>query len=193
MRMADRSNSDSRSPLLTTYVPSALRAPLVRARRKVGAVLVARAFRRAASLGMRHPQANPAKHGVDVLHDIRYLLSGMREHTLDVYRPVERSGPRPVVMYVHGGAFWSLSKDTHWLMGLVFARRGFIVANVNYRLAPQHRFPAGLEDIAEAYRYVQSTCAEWGGDPNTIILAGESAGANLITSLTLSRAYERTE
>ena len=187
----DRTN---RTNLISTYVaPERMTKPLVRARRRVGALLVARAFRRAAQLGARIPSANPAKHGVEVLRDERYLLSGLREHTLDVYRPIERDGPRPVVLYVHGGAFWSLSKETHWLMGLAFARRGFVVANVNYRLAPQHRFPAGLEDVAEAWRYVRDHCAEWGGDPSNIILAGESAGANLVSALALARAYERDE
>jgi acetyl esterase len=176
---------------LSTYVSP--RSAWVKARRRTGAVLVARFFQRASDLGKRIPLAEPARHGVEVLRDVPYLLSGLREHLLDVYRPVERDGKRPVVLYVHGGAFWSLSKDTHWPMGLAFARRGFVVANINYRLAPQHRFPAGLEDVSEAWRFVHAHAADWGGDPNTIILAGESAGANLITSLTLARAYERDE
>jgi acetyl esterase len=178
---------------LSTYVTPSEPNTFVRARRKTGAVLVARFFKRAASLGARLPSAAPDRHGVEVMHDLPYLMSGLSDHTLDVYRPVERNGLRPVVMYVHGGAFWSLSKDTHWLMGLVFARRGFVVANVNYRLAPKHRFPAGLEDVAEAFRFVRDHAEEWGGDPSRIVLAGESAGANLITSLALARAYERTE
>ena len=60
---------------------------------------------------------------------------------------------------MHGGAFQSLSKDTHWLMGLAFARRGYVVFSINYRLAPKHRFPAGLQDACTAARWVHENAA----------------------------------
>ena len=50
------------------------------------------------------------------------------------------------MLYVHGGGFRILSKDTHWIMGLAFARRGFLVFNIGYRLAPKHPFPAAIAD-----------------------------------------------
>lgn len=190
--MVAKSTHDS-AARLSSYAAPDTPSALVRARRTVGARVVARAFVRASALGRLAKDADPARHGVEVLRDIPYLKSGLAEHTLDVWRPIRRDGPRPVVLYVHGGAFWSLSKDTHWIMALAFARRGFVVANVNYRLAPKHRFPAGLADVAEAYRFVAARAGAWGGDPTTLVLAGESAGANLITSLALCRGYERDE
>ena len=90
--------------------------------------------------GRLHPASNPARHGVEVERDLRYGPAA--EHILDLYRPHKHPGPWPVVFYVHGGAFQILSKDTHWLMGLAFARRGYLVVNISYRLAPRHRFPA---------------------------------------------------
>lgn len=102
-------------------------------------------------------------------------------------------GPLPVVLYVHGGGFRILSKDTHWLMGLAFARRGYVVFNVEYRLAPEHRFPAAIEDVCLAFTWMARHAAEWGGDPTRLVLAGESAGANLVTSLALATSYERPE
>lgn len=165
---------------------------LIRLRRRAGARFVAGTLERAALLGRKVKQAEPALHGLELLADVPYLKSGLREHTLDVYRP--RDARRlPVVFYVHGGAFRSLSKDTHWIMGLAFARRGIVVAMPNYRLAPAHRFPAALEDAAEALRYVKCHAEEWGGDPERIVLAGESAGANIVTSLSLAIAYEHEE
>jgi acetyl esterase len=97
------------------------------------------------------------------------------------------------VLYVHGGAFRMLSKDSHWLMALAFARRGHLVFNINYRLAPKHRFPTAVEDVCAAYTWVIANAAKWGGDPSRIVVAGESAGANLVTSLTIAATYRRRE
>jgi acetyl esterase len=169
------------------------RAPLSlreRLRQRAGAVVVDNFFRSASSIGRRAGRARFDRHGVEVLRDLPYLRTGRPDHTLDVYRPVERSGPLPVVLYVHGGGFRILSKDTHWIFGLVFARRGFVVLNVNYRLAPTYPFPAALEDVSDAWRWAIENAALFGGDPNNIIVAGESAGANLVTSLTLASCYE---
>ncbi len=127
------------------------------------------------------------------IRDVPYRETGRREHLLDVYRPLQGSGPWPVVLYVHGGAFQALSKDTHWVMGIALSRRGTVVFNVSYRLAPAHRFPAGLEDVCAAYAWVLRNAAGWGGDLDRLVLAGESAGANLVTSLALAGAYPRPE
>jgi len=63
------------------------------------------------------------------------------------------------VFYIHGGAFHLASKDTHWIMGLVFARAGFLVVNINYRLAPKDR-SAAIEDACRAWRYLAAHAAE---------------------------------
>ena len=67
-----------------------------------------------------------------------------------------------MVFYVHGGAFHLLSKDTHWLMGLVFARYGYLVVNISYRLAPQHPYPAAVEDTFAAYRWMAERITQLG-------------------------------
>lgn len=151
-------------------------------------------FAGAANLGRMHPRADPARHGVEVIRDIPYVeRSGVREHQLDVYRPRDRSGPCPIVLYIHGGGFQILSKETHWIMGLAFASRGYVVFNVSYRLAPQHPFPAAVEDVSLAYRWVVDHAARYGGDPSRLVVAGESAGANLATAVTLATVYDRDE
>ncbi len=149
-----------------------------------------------------HPKARPARHGVEVLRDIPYVGDGKKEHLLDVYRPAgdrgagasrDPEGLRPVVLYVHGGGFRILSKESHWLMGLAYAKRGYVVFNINYRLAPRYPFPMGLEDCAAAFSWVKANAARHGGDASRMVLAGESAGANLVTALTMALTYERPE
>lgn len=162
-------------------------------RKAAGAFVVDGFFTAGSRLAKLHPLARPERHGVEVIENVAYGSAGRAEHLLDVYRPARRTGPLPVVLYVHGGGFRILSKDSHWLMALAFARRGYVVFNVNYRLAPKHRYPAALEDCADAYAWVVENAARFGGDPSRLVLAGESAGANLVTALTIAATYDRPE
>lgn len=150
------------------------------------------AFHTAAAVAALHPAARPARHGIEVERDVVYGPDP-RWHRLDIYRPVHRPRPWPVVFYVHGGAFHLLSKDTHWLMGLAFARHGYLVVNISYRLAPEHPYPAALEDSCAAYRWLAARIAQLDGDPARVAVAGESAGGNLITALALTACQRRDE
>jgi acetyl esterase len=182
-----------------------MRSLVTRARKALGSRLVEGFFETASKVGSLHPRANPERQGVTVDRDVAYRKRERardgdteRANLLDVYRPADvlqdPSGkPLPIVFYVHGGGFRILSKDTHWVMALAFARRGYAVFNVNYRLAPTHKYPAGLEDVCDAYAWVLENAARYGADPSRIVLAGESAGANLVTSLTLALHYRRDE
>ncbi len=164
-----------------------------RLRRRAGAVLVDNFFEVLARGSKRIPLANPRLHGLEVIRDVPYREGGLPEHRLDVWRPEQRPAPLPVVLYVHGGRFARLSKDTHWIFALVFARRGYVVFNISYRLAPKHRYPAAHEDACAAYEWVAENAHRYGGDPSRIIVAGESAGANLATSLAVASSYRRRE
>jgi len=116
-------------------VPRSWRATLAR---RVRARAASAFFETLAGVAALHPAARPERHGVAVERDVLYGPD-RRWHRLDIYRPVSRPGPWPVVFYVHGGAFHLLSKDTHWVMGLSFARHGYLVINISYRLAPKHQ------------------------------------------------------
>ncbi len=131
------------------------------------------------------PDAHPKRFHVSVTRDVRYGPDGKSHHHLDVYVPARAMRPLPVVMYVHGGGFSMLSKDTHYVMAMSLARRGYLVFNINYRLGPKHVYPAPLEDASEALVWVQRNAARFGGDPSRIALAGESAGGNLVAALSL--------
>jgi acetyl esterase len=143
--------------------------------------------------GRTLPNAQPERHGVERIEDLPYMEVDREHHRLDVYRPIERKGPLPMVLYIHGGGFRILSKDTHWALAIAFARRGNVVFNINYRLAPEHPFPAAVEDGCAALAWAVENAARFGADPDRLVLAGESAGANLATSLAVATAWPRPE
>jgi acetyl esterase len=184
--------------------------PLAELRRRFGSLIFQHGLTGVSYLGRLHPRSRPHRHGIEVLRNLPYLPTGAQDHRLDLYVPVRPppsqalssspevgfvpySRPLPIVLYIHGGAFRILSKDTHWVPGLAFARRGFLVFNINYRLAPRHLFPSALEDACAAFEYVLREAVRHGGDPSQIVLAGESAGANLVTSLALMTVVRRPE
>jgi len=182
----------------TRQVPQADNFGIVEAvRRRAGAAVIDNGLRSISRLGKMLPVARRLRRDVEVIQNLRYRRTGQRSHLLDVYRPRDydpaRDGALPVVLYVHGGGFRILSKDTHWLMGLQFARRGCVVFNINYRLSGEAPFPAAIEDACHAFTWVHRHAADFGGDTSRLLLAGESAGANLVTSLAISTSYRRPE
>ena len=150
-------------------------------------------YRTLSAMGRLAPEADPSRHGISVLRDIPYDPAGHPMHRLDVWIPKRLPSPRPALLYLHGGGFRILSKETHWIMALAFARRGFVVFNANYRLAPRNPFPAALEDACAAYRWVVHHARRYGADPDRLVVAGESAGANLTVALSVAACFERPE
>lgn len=97
---------------------------------------------------------------------------------IDVYRPRKISGAqRPIIIFIYGGSWNSGSKDGYAFVGRALASRGFVVAIPDYRLVPNVRYPAFLEDNAAATRWVIANASSLGGDGRRIVLVGHSAGA----------------
>ncbi|EYF04865.1 putative lipase [Chondromyces apiculatus DSM 436] len=94
--------------------------------------------------------------------------------------PSAGSAPLPVVVFFHGGGFSRGSLVSHHgeCQGLAVKAEAIVVA-VDYRLAPEHRFPAAVDDALAAFRWVAEHAATFGGDPTRIAVAGDSAGGNL--------------
>jgi acetyl esterase len=87
---------------------------------------------------------------------------------------------RPVLVYFHGGGWVQGDLETHHgLCARLALRAGAIAVAVDYRLAPEHKFPAAVEDCFAAYRWLRSHAAELGGAPARVAIAGDSAGGNL--------------
>ncbi|MCA9532366.1 MAG: alpha/beta hydrolase [Myxococcales bacterium] len=136
------------------------------------------------------PHARRRREGLSIWEDVAYAGSGEAAHRLDVFRLEDARAPQRSLVYVHGGGFSSCSKATHISLAVAFARRGFTVFNIDYRLAPKHPYPAAFQDLAEALRFVRRNAEEYGADGESVTLAGESAGANLITSAALACSYD---
>jgi acetyl esterase/lipase len=117
-----------------------------------------------------------------------------RDHTgipVRIYWPADGDGPLPVVVFYHGGG-WSIGDlDTHDPLARAHAVAAeAIVVSVDYRLAPERPFPAGIDDCWAALRWVGENAAELGGDPARIAVAGDSAGANISAVMAhLARDY----
>jgi acetyl esterase len=98
-----------------------------------------------------------------------------------VFRP-GGDGPLPVVAYAHGGGWAVGGLDAFGPVCRALANAaGAIVASIDYRLAPEHPFPAGLDDVRAAVRWLAANARELDGDPDRMAVAGDSAGANLAT------------
>jgi acetyl esterase/lipase len=121
--------------------------------------------------------ANP---GVSITRDVRYGPAD--RNRLDVFEAEGRGGNRaPVLVFVHGGGFVMGDKTSpnspfYDNVGYWAARNGMVGVNITYRLAPQHRWPAGSDDLALAIKWVRENIAAHGGDINRVYVMGQSAG-----------------
>lgn len=115
---------------------------------------------------------------VTVHRDVPFHETPERTLFLDVFEPVE-SGPRPTVLFVHGGAFVEGDKDQLERYAREFAERGHVTATCQYRLADEATFPAALVDVKAAIEYLRSEGDQFGVNGQRIAAVGWSAGANL--------------
>jgi acetyl esterase len=106
-----------------------------------------------------------------------------------VIRPHDCAASAPTVVYFHGGG-WALGDlDSHEGHARRIARRvGAVVVTVDYRLAPEHPFPAAYDDAVEALQWAVTHVSELGGDPDRIVIAGDSAGGNLALAAAVTAA-----
>jgi acetyl esterase/lipase len=110
-------------------------------------------------------------------------------HKLDVYVPTAAANPAPVVIFFYGGGWIAGDKDMYLFVGQAFASRGFVTVIPDYRLYPEARYPAFLQDGAASVRWTVDHISELGGDPKHIYLAGHSAGAYIAAMLNLDRRW----
>ena len=146
-------------------------------------------FNTAGRLGSRALNFGLAR-DLDVLRDLPY--GPETEQRMDIFRPRSpEPGDLPVLVYFHGGGWISADKTIYDGIAAVLSKNGFLTFNVNYRLAPGNRFPAPLQDAAGAMAWIDENASRYGGNRSIIVLAGDSAGAQ-IASWYASSLYEET-
>ena len=105
------------------------------------------------------------------------------ENLLDVYCPEGTAECLPTIISIHGGGWFYGSKKLYSHYCLRLAKRGFTVVNFDYRLAPEHKYPAPLEDACNVLHWVNAHGEEYHIDRNNLFLVGDSAGGQLAFQL----------
>jgi acetyl esterase/lipase len=124
---------------------------------------------------------------VERTKNIRYAQGGGRRHLLDVWRPRAGAERAPVLFQIHGGA-WMVGDKAQQALPLMLhvAAQGWVCVAANYRLSPRVAFPDHLLDCKLALRWIREHVAEYGGDPDFIVVTGGSAGGHLAALLALT-------
>ena len=147
---------------------------------------------------------SPAR-GLDLLNNlypgdggVQRVASGVQfepgpRGLLDVWaQPAPQGAPgKPVLVFFYGGGWANGSRSDYGFVAKAYAARGYVVVLPDYRLVPQVRFPAFLQDAAAAVRWTHDNIARYGGDPEQIAVAGHSAGGYLAVMLALDGRYLR--
>jgi acetyl esterase/lipase len=131
-----------------------------------------------------------------IARDLRY---GEHErHRLDVHTAGEPSGDLlPVFVFVHGGGFIAGDKSrpgtpVYDMVGAWAVRHGWVGVNITYRYAPEIQWPAGAADVAAAVGWIRANIAAYGGDPDKIVVAGNSAGATHVADFAAGHGGDLT-
>ncbi len=123
--------------------------------------------------------------------DITYGMANQLALKLDFYEPMQRRPERPLLIWIHGGAWRSGSKSDVPVSEL--RKHGFAIASVDYRLSPVARFPAQIHDIKAAIRYLRLHAHELGVDEDRFVLGGASAGGHLAVLAAVTNGVEELE
>ena len=127
--------------------------------------------------------------GYSVQENVAYGLRA--RHRLDLFRTQTPREHRPLIVFVHGGAWMHGDKKDYRFIGEAFAKEGFDVAVINYHLAPEHIFPASIDDLSLALNYLNVHQLKYQISTEKVVLMGHSAGAfNVVSALYHPKPYE---
>jgi len=122
---------------------------------------------------------------VSLISNVEYSNVGAKME-MDIVRPKNLSGPAPTVLLIHGGGFRRGTRQSYLQQAIKLAERGYVAATASYRLAPRHQFPAGVEDVKAAVRFLRANASKYGIDSEHIGAWGGSAGGHLVLMLGLT-------
>lgn len=127
------------------------------------------------------PNFESIQENVVVKKDIAYNDHGT---LLDIYYPQNVDPPLPVIMWIHGGGFIGASKEQTQVCGMTLANAGYAVANINYDLAPAHKYPTPVIEANQALKYLRENVSHYGGDINRLFLGSNSSGSQINSQVT---------
>jgi acetyl esterase/lipase len=124
----------------------------------------------------------------EVERDVTYCIVGDLQLKMDIYHPTTAMTSVPALLYVHGGGWTKGDKASGWREIWELVNRGYLVAAVNYRLAPEYKFPAQIEDVKCAVRFLRANAQSYGLESARIGAWGGSAGGHLVSLLGVTDA-----
>jgi acetyl esterase/lipase len=124
--------------------------------------------------------------------DLTYAAAKNERQTLDLYTPAGGKD-HPVVVWVHGGGWQAGDKKDVQKKPQAFVDKGFVFVSVNYRLLPDVTIKQMAQDVAQAIRWTHDHARDYGGDPDTILVMGHSAGAQLAALVCTDERYLKAE
>lgn len=128
------------------------------------------------------PDIAEIRQNVHVAKNLVY--SDLDNSFLDIYYPEEITESLPVILWIHGGGYIGGSKNSRQDYGMSLANQGFIVANIDYALAPEQLYPGPIIQANAAIEYLQAHAESYGGDMSRLFIGGDSAGAQISSQLT---------
>ena len=123
--------------------------------------------------------------------DLEYVEGGHERNRLDLYLPEKAEDRLPLIVWIHGGAWYAGSKEG--CPAVPFAAKGYAVASINYRLSQHAIFPAQIEDCKAAIRWLRANAAKYNLDPDHIGVWGASAGGHLVALLGTTAGVKELE
>jgi len=142
--------------------------------------------------GMAVPPENYNKITAKVLPIINMQYnSEYKSNFLDIFMPVNATGRYPLVLWIHGGAFVGGNKEDIGIYATALAAKGFTVACIDYRRAPEAKYPTPVIQAKEAYEWLISEADTYHIDVKNIVLAGDSAGAHIAAQLAAIQTNEQ--
>lgn len=155
------------------------------------ALLIRAMFESSADKTVKEMEPYVPEGGLDSFLDVQYGKAGA-DTSLDVFTPAGASGPLATVVWIHGGAWISGNKESVRPYVQILASHGYTTVALNYSYGPETVYPTGLTQLNDALAFIVEHAAEYNIDPDRIVIAGDSAGANLtsqLATLTTSPAY----
>ncbi len=123
---------------------------------------------------------------LNIQRDVTYAQYGDRELQMDLFRPKSAWGPLPAIVCIHGGGWYKGDRSSHENLAQALAARGYVAANISYRLSGEAPFPAAIHDCKAAVRFLRANASEYGIEATQIGAIGLSAGGHLTALLATS-------